>query len=116
MFQVLTVTLAVAFSVSLATVIGQRLPTESVSVRAGAACGVGATIPASLLIVWAMRRRQDRQEHTRSQSSYPPVVIVQPPGTLPSSQYQPDYLPPYVSQARQRQFTVVGGNADDLDR
>jgi hypothetical protein len=107
----------VAFAVSLAVIIGQRLSEQAVSVLSGAVCGVGASIPTSLLIVWVMHRRQDQEQRSTQQpapGAYPPVVVVQSPpqaGGSPSHQY--GYLPPSVQPAR-REFTVVGGEMEDV--
>jgi hypothetical protein len=104
----------VAFAVTLAVVIGQRLSDQAISILAGAVCGVAASIPTSLLIVWVTRRRQEPQPMRQPMPGmYPPVVVVQPPpqASHPALQ-QPGYAPPY-SQPLPREFTVVGGEAQD---
>jgi type IV secretory pathway protease TraF len=103
-----------AFAVTLAVVIGQRLSDQAMAVLAGAVCGVGASIPTSLLIVWVTRRRQDQQPAQRMQSPYPPVVVVQPPAQPSAlSAQRPGYLAPYSPPA-QREFTVVGGEMEEM--
>jgi hypothetical protein len=109
---------ALAFTVTLAIVVGNRLSDEALSVLVGAVCGVGAAIPTSLIIV-AVTRRQDKQERRNYQSphsaaSYPPVIVVAPPGgqngeywrALPSS-FNSSGVP------SQRRFTVVGAPPTD---
>ncbi len=109
---------ALAFAVTLAIVVGNRLSDEAISVLVGAVCGVGAAIPTSLIIV-AVTRRQDKQEHRNYQSpnpaaSYPPVIVVAPPGgqngeywrALPSS-FNASGAP------SRRRFTVVGAPPTD---
>ena len=103
-----------AFAVTLAVVVGNRLSDESLAVLAGAVCGVGAAIPTSLLIVAVARRRDEpRVQPTMPQGAYPPVVVVTPPG----GQQRPntwDAFPPSLSAPMQRHFTVVGDEFDTL--
>ena len=103
-----------AFAVTLAVVVSNRLSDESLAVLAGAVCGVGAAIPTSLLIVAVARRRDEpRVQPTMPQGAYPPVVVVTPPG----GQQRPntwDAFPPSLSAPMQRHFTVVGDEFDTL--
>jgi hypothetical protein len=113
--KVLAALVIVAFSVTLAAVIGQRLSDQAVSILAGAVCGVAASIPTSLLIIWVSRRQQesDRRPERHTPGIYPPVVVVQPPSQPSGASYQvPGYLPPNV-QPMPREFTVVGGETDE---
>jgi len=103
---------AVAFAVSLAVVVGQRLSDQAISVLAGAVCGVGASIPTSLLIAWVTQRRREQRQAQPMQGVYPPVVVVQPPQPSGPAPQQPGYLPPYVPPTA-REFTVVGGDAEE---
>jgi hypothetical protein len=101
-----------AFAVTLAAFIGNRLSDEALAVLAGAVCGVGAAIPTSLLIIAVSRRRDEGRVQTpvpaASQGVYPPVVVVAPPA---GQQRYGDWnaLPPSLTAPTQRQFTVVGG-------
>jgi hypothetical protein len=103
-----------AFAVTLAVIVGNRLSDESLAVLAGAVCGVGAAIPTSLLIVAVARRRDEpRVQPPMPQGPYPPVVVVTPPG----GQQRPntwDAFPPSLSAPMQRHFTVVGDEFDTL--
>jgi hypothetical protein len=103
-----------AFAVTLAVIVSNRLSDESLAVLAGAVCGVGAAIPTSLLIVAVARRRDEpRVQPTMPQGAYPPVVVVTPPG----GQQRPntwDAFPPSLSAPMQRHFTVVGDEFDTL--
>ena len=103
-----------AFVVTLAVVIGQRLSDQAMAVLAGAVCGVGASIPTSLLIVWVARRRQEQQPTQPTPGIYPPVVVVQPPAQpgAPNLRH-PGYLPPQPSPVP-REFTVVGGEMEEV--
>jgi len=104
-----------AFAVTLAVVIGNRLSDQALAVLAGAVCGVGAAIPTSLLIVAVSRRREEpRVQPTAHQGTYPPVVVVTPPGV----QQRPNAwnaLPPSLAAPMQRNFTVVGGTPADTE-
>jgi hypothetical protein len=101
---------AMAFGVALAVVIGVRLEQAALAVVVGVVCGVGASIPTSLLIVSLMRRQDQKTqgERTRVPPS-PPVVVFAPPHApqLP----QPMRWPEPVSA--QRQFTVIGEEGMD---
>lgn len=105
--QLMISLVGIAFAVTLAVVVAQRLSDQAIAVLAGAVCGVGASIPTSLLIFWATRRKTETRPLPPT-GYYPPVVVVQPPaqGSVFSPQGQ-GYLPP-LSQAMPRDFTVVG--------
>ena len=112
----------VAFAVTLAAVVGNRLSDEALAVLAGAVCGVGAAIPTSLLIVAVSRRRDEpRAQPSMPQGAYPhpltpPVVVVAPPGVQQrSNDWNWNGLPPSLTAPRQREFTVVGGLAADME-
>ena len=106
----------VAFGVTLAVYIGSHLSTEAMSVLTGAACGIGAMLPAAILAGLSLLRRREREDmRTRAasppQAMYPPVIVVAPPAVNPlqsGSSFSP--LPPATSP---RQFTVIGD--DTLD-
>ncbi len=101
----------IAFVITLAAMIGQRLSDQAVAVLAGAVCGVGASIPTSLLIVWVTRRRQEARSLPPQQNTYPPVVVIQsPPHTGQAALPQGGYMPPYMQPMppTPREFTVVG--------
>ena len=117
-----------AFAVTLAVVVGNRLSDEALAVLAGAACGVGAAIPTSLLVVAVTRRRHEPRgfgepsgrelgravQPPMPQGVYPPVVVVTPPG----GQQRPgewNSLPPSFTAPTQRHFTVVGGAPADAE-
>jgi hypothetical protein len=98
----------IAFAATLAVIVGRRMSTDAMAVVIGIVCGVGASIPTSLLIMAMASRRETREE--RGQPSFPPVVIVNPGnqgGQVPSH-YQPPALPPALSQGVPRQFRVIG--------
>jgi hypothetical protein len=108
----------VAFVVTLALMVGNRLSDEALGVLAGAVCGVGAAIPTSLIVVAVTRRRDgpDSRRHlSRSpgdwprSNPYPPVVVISPPAGQQRSHQTWNALPPSLSAPMERNFTVVGG-------
>lgn len=115
--RIMVAMVGIAFAVSLAVVVGQRLTDQAISVLAGAVCGVGASIPTSLLVLWAVRRKDQEEKRPSRQASsgtYPPVVVVQsPPQMGRGRSHQQAYLPPQV-QPMSREFTVVGGEMEEL--
>ncbi len=118
--KILVGLMALAFTVTFALIVGNRLSDEALGVLAGAVCGVGAAIPTSLLIVAVTRRRdtarvsQGESSALRpyQQASYPPVIVVSPSG----EQRHPsgwDSLPPSLSAPMERHFRVVGDPSFD---
>ena len=106
---------AAAFAVTLAVLVGQRLSDQAVAVLTGAICGVSASIPTSLLVVWVTRKReQPLAQQPANPGLYPPVIVVQPPqNAAPGNPYPAGYLPPYAAPSP-REFTVVGGEAEEV--
>jgi len=113
---------AIAFGVALAVIIGVRLEEAALAALVGVVCGVGASIPTSLLIVAVLRRR-DGQEQRRAPRAaqpaapQPPVVVIAPPATaqLPQPASWPGaYVPDMPAQ---RQFSIIGeeGTQDGMD-
>ncbi len=112
----------VAFAVTLALVVGNRLSSEALGVLAGAVCGVGAAIPTSLIVVAVSRRgegsdrgRVEVREDRRERSAYPPVIVVSPQGGQQRSGGSWDALPPSLSAPMERNFKVVGGTSADRE-
>jgi hypothetical protein len=108
---------ALAFSATLAVVVGNRLSDEALAVLAGAVCGVGAAIPTSLLILAIARRKDKPEEHpqmyAQRQGAYPPVIVVAPPNVQQQPYNWNGGYPPTLAPPTQRQFTVVGGTPTD---
>jgi hypothetical protein len=73
------------FAVALAVVIGNRMSSDATAVVVGVTCGIGASVPTCLLLVWALvRRAQGTSAETQGYGrngagvNYPPVVVVNP--------------------------------------
>jgi hypothetical protein len=99
-----------AFVVALAVVIGQRMSTDAMAVVVGIVCGVAASVPTSLLIIFVTGRRW-REMRGEERSPYPPVVVVNPgqgAGGVNSHPHSGAYLPPPAPPATPRRFRVVG--------
>ena len=109
----------VAFAVTLAVVVGQRLSSEAMAVVVGVIAGVAASVPTSLIVMWVATRvvtpaagssiAPDR--HAPDHSAEPPRIIVVPTAPVP-----PAYLPlntpvsTYAPSAAARRYTVIGGD------
>ena len=102
----------IAFAVTLAVIIGQRMSTDAMAVVIGVACGVLASIPTSLLILAVSGKRGER-EVRQQQRDYPPVVIVNPGNNQPRYLQPPFQAPPI--QEQERQFRVIGDEDVVLD-
>ena len=107
----------VAFCVTLAVVIGNRMSTEAMAVVIGVVCGVAASIPMSLLIlILTGRTGRGNGGQAEAQRSYPPVVVIQggQPLSLPSmggmAPY-PSLANPSWQQGQGAEFRVVGDEA-----
>jgi hypothetical protein len=103
--------LVVVSAVGLGVVVGNRLSVDAMAVVVGVVCGVGASIPTSLLLVLVMGRRGRREEQRRM--GYPPVVVV---NSGSQGRYGPQgpYLPPGPGwESAPRQFRVVGEEEEE---
>jgi hypothetical protein len=97
--------------------IGAHLSNEAMSVLMGAACGVGAMVPAVVIAVLTLLRRRERDDmnSTRAmspQTMYPPVIVVSPPAVSAPPAGQPYIAAPPA--AMPRQFTVIGDDSLDV--
>lgn len=114
-----------AFGVTLAIVIGERMSSEAMAVLMGVVAGVAASIPTSLIVVWiAAKVMLKPNEPTPVEP--PRVVVMQQPPQQPAPVYGytapqqypgwgggPAY-PAVAAPPMPRKFTVIGG-VGDLD-
>jgi hypothetical protein len=107
----------VAFAVTLASYVGTHLSNEAVSVLTGAACGVGAMLPAAIIGLVSLLRRREPQAPISpptmqpGASPYPPVIFVTPqalPNGAPSNTWQGMFQPGSGAPTSERQFSVIG--------
>lgn len=101
---------AIAFGIALAVVIGVRLEQAALAVVVGLVCGIGASIPTSLLIAALLNKRNERRQERNREPlpTPPPVVVVTTPAALQPGQpgtWRDAYPLPAPSQ---RQFSVIG--------
>lgn len=121
--------LGLAFVVTLAVIVGQRLSAEAMAVMVGVVAGVAASIPTSLLVVWFANRALLTSHATVEMSvprsapasaphAEPPqqIVVMAPPANMPAYQNALSYpvnnaLGAYAmpTAPAARQFTVIGG-------
>jgi hypothetical protein len=101
---------SIAFGAVLAAIVGIRLEQAALTVVVGVICGVGASIPTSLLVVALLRKRDDRQvRHKRQLAAQPPPVIVVTPQSTPQLQQPSTWPEEYTLPAPgRRQFSVIG--------
>jgi hypothetical protein len=113
-----------AFAVALAVVIGNRMSADAMAVVVGVVCGVLASIPTSLLIIWALGRRgygagTEAQVRNNTGTHYPPVVVVNPGPGYGMAGYGPPPAPPLdrslPAPGSPRTFKVVGDEETMLD-
>ena len=108
-----------AFVVTLAILIGWQLSNQAMAVMIGVMAGVAASIPTSLIVVWAtLRNRPEPPSSPRP--AEPQVIIIQPSEASPgptdderSLTALPAYAAPQATgfggPAVPRQFTIIGG-------
>jgi len=75
--------IGMAFAMVLAIAVANRMSADAMAVVIGVACGVLASVPTSLLIVWALGRRGQTpitadQPRQFGMGQYPPIVVVNP--------------------------------------
>jgi hypothetical protein len=113
--------IVMAFSVTLAVIIGTRLSDQALAVIVGVVAGVAASIPTSLIIVWfATRSVSAVQSRPAREADTPRIVVVQPPPVAtaapPPAMADPRYYVPPPAPARERRkFTIIGGDDSSLE-
>jgi hypothetical protein len=107
------------FVITLAILIGWQLSNQAMAVMIGVIAGVTASIPTSLIVVWAtLRSRVEPPAGTRP--TEPQVIIIHPSEASPGPSDEersltalPAYAAPqatgYGGPAVPRQFTIIGG-------
>jgi hypothetical protein len=112
--------LMLAFGVTLAALVGQRLNTDAMAVVLGVAVGVAASVPTSLLLVALLRRERGgawRAEPPAAPAAQLPApnVIMLNPADLLAARREPPYVPlppPELSAADGglRRLRIVGND------
>ena len=114
-----------AFAITLAIVIGERMSSEAMAVLMGVVAGVAASIPTSLIVVWIAAKVMLKPNESTPVEP-PRVVVMQQPTPQPAPAYGypapqqypgwgggPAY-PAVAAPPMPRKFTVIGG-VGDLD-
>lgn len=111
-----------AFGVTLAVIIGQRMSTDAMAVVIGVAVGVAASVPTSLLLVALLRRERALwRSEPPAQPALPPTqptnLIVLDPNQLwgqrpNQAPYVPLPPPDYGQDAGMRRLRVVGADEE----
>jgi hypothetical protein len=107
-----------AFAVTLAIIVGNRLSNEAMAVLVGALCGISATLPVSVALLIAATRNWSRGEMRREEfdarpyAAQPPVIMIAPPQM---AQWQPGayaeqqfFAPSMPAPGAPRDFKIVG--------
>ncbi|MBI5305073.1 MAG: hypothetical protein HY868_23275 [Chloroflexi bacterium] len=115
---------SLAFAITLAILVGNRLSNEAMAVVVGALCGISASIPVSLALFIAVSRNWGRNDIERDAliprthapsypSAQPQVIVVAPPqmtnqsyGFYPSPYYLP--APGADAASNAREFKIIG--------
>ena len=112
-----------AFFVTLAIIVGQRLSAEAMAVVVGVMAGVAASIPTSLIVVWIATRSVGQRSDALARplpeapTAEPRIIVVAPPLAAAQSGYAPAgpmALSPFPVVPRR--FTVIGGGEALMDR
>ena len=114
--------LMLAFGVTLAAFVGQRMSTDAMAVVIGVAVGVAASVPTSLLLVALLRRERTSGWRTEPPVAPPPqlqtpnVIVLNPADLLGQRREQPfvPMPPPEMSAADggMRRLRIIGSEED----
>ncbi len=129
-----SILVALAFAVTLAYYVGNRLSAEAISVAIGVVLGMAASIPVSLGLLIALTRQRERDDEREIEPAphpapygsprpqMPPVIVVAPPAnqygqpqspySYPASAGYPN-LPPdqYQEVVDGRDWKIIGDDA-----
>jgi len=111
--KALMIVAVLIFTMTMSVIVGTRLSDEALAVLAGAAVGVAAAIPTSLLIVTVIRRRDEERSRPLTmpqQAARPQVIVVAPQGSRQAADPW-QRISPSMMAPQQRHFTVVGAEA-----
>ena len=114
--------LMLAFGITLAAIIGQRMSTDAMAVVIGVAVGVAASVPTSLLLVALLRRERAGARHSESPAAQTPqlqspnVIVLNSADLLGQRRDQPYVpLPPPEMNAADggmRRLRIIGNDEE----
>ena len=122
--RVILVIFGLAFCITLAVIIGQRLSSEAMAVMVGVVAGVAASIPTSLIVLWLVMRSPRGRMEAPSPPPETRVMMMVPPSAAydfaqtaysTSARAQAPQYPALPMAPEARHFTVIGGADVDLD-
>jgi hypothetical protein len=101
----------IIFVVTMGIVVGFRISADAMAVIIGIICGVLASVPATVLMVWTLRQRDKQLEMQGGgarMGHFPPVVVVNGQGTTGYGNQMPP--PPMLASNANgaREFKVIG--------
>ncbi len=110
----LVIACLVAFALGLGVTVAYRMQTEAMAVVVGVLCGVGGTIPVSLLVLYAARSSREEPKQAppppAQQPQQPQIIVVSPSLPPQNSQWPyPTFPPDPTALSRPaRDFTIIG--------
>jgi hypothetical protein len=128
--------LLLAFTITLAAIVGWRISSDGRAIALGVIAGVAASIPTSLLIAWvtarvmldrhASRWSQPGRPFVHQPDPRPPIIIVQSPSPSSGQRPEPRAAPPgpgfqnpvgafYGEDPGPRTFTFADTSGDEID-
>lgn len=102
--------------VALAIMVGKQMSADAMAVIVGIVCGIGASIPTSLVMLMLVRRQEHTETERRTAAvGMPSIMIVNPAAGMTAPYQMPanQLLPPAYGGPAARQFQVVGSEAMD---
>jgi hypothetical protein len=107
--------------ITLGVLVGTKLSSDSISLIIGVFIGVVASLPTSVLIIWATTRRSNDQlagagtqrMGQMGPGQYPPVIVVNPGTGMPTTWQQPQAPVGLPAPTGGRRFDVVGEIAEE---
>jgi hypothetical protein len=112
MRRLVVLTLTLAFGLSLALIVGERMSREAMAVVIGVAVGVATSVPTSLLLFALLRRERHPEPPLPPTQSAPPVMLIDPMAQARAYGYEltrrPEPPPTLLADGGRRTFHVIG--------
>ncbi len=102
--------IALAFFITLGTIIGSRMETDALAVVVGMGASIVVSVPAAVLLLLALSRREQHPAIQNYEGSSPPVVVIQSgqAPTLPAPPAIPSSAIPRSGTALEASYRVLG--------
>ena len=110
--------MGVVFMITLAIVFGLRVSADALAVVIGVLLGIGASVPATALVVYMLMRPRANHQHPYSPQApqQPPVVIIN--ASDPARQLgagPPPAWPTPGPTVQARKWTVIGDTDTEIE-